>query len=548
MESFIDTDREQMFHNLMEEILRRRLQPENMYEIAAYLESEGWNDERAAAVFGAEDIFELAQSFWQAIQGRITAEVYVPPEKHNPFYYIFEAIRNFLRGLIFALPMAVSVMAMLFLGFSLWSYENLGINEATSIAIGTILSFMTIGGFTQAIARRGFFYLTQNYYNMGRRMTFLFVRIGYIVCAFVSAAILLLNFILEVFPSRMVILVVLFYFFLSSIWLAVTIMYILRKELVFTGLIAGGIAIVLILYWGMGMDIIVSQIIALTVVAVTGILLVLYYFKVAESKMEKGSVPELPRMSIVIYSVIPYFLYGFLYFTFLYTDRIVAWSVNDRNFMPYLIWFRGPYELGLDFGLLTLMLPMGFIEVAVNNMLMNLEGDQKNFLYKNVAQMHSLYVRKYLKNLMVISFLSVICAVSVYFLVRYVGDNYAEKLHSSFIQNPTTHFVFVVSLVAYSIIAAALFNAIILFSLSQPELVNQVLLKAFIVDISVGFLLSRWTSWLLSSKIIQLPWNVEGYAFAVFGVAAGAVLFLILTTQKVLKVLNKLDYCLYAAT
>ncbi|MBW9234278.1 hypothetical protein JQK62_18805, partial [Leptospira santarosai] len=69
-------------------------------------------------------------------------------------------------------------------------------------------------------------------------------------------------------------------------------------------------------------------------------------------------------------------LYGFLYFSFLFVDRVNAWSKNEE-FMPYVIWFRGQYELGLDFALLTIIIPMGVCEVVVNRLMFDLETSQK---------------------------------------------------------------------------------------------------------------------------------------------------------------------------
>ena len=52
--------------------------------------------------------------------------------------------------------------------------------------------------------------------------------------------------------------------------------------------------------------------------------------------------------------------------------------------MPYVIWFRGQYELGLDFVFLTIIIPMVVCEVVVNrlmaywNRIKNLFGQRKS--------------------------------------------------------------------------------------------------------------------------------------------------------------------------
>ena len=523
---------ESIFKQLLDEILKRRLQPEDKYEVAAILESMGWNDDRATHVFGSDDIFSLASDLWDATQRKVTFVPFETVKKKSLLFIFLQAMRNFLRGLIFALPMAISVMSMLVLRFSLWSYEELTLELATSIAIGTILSFLTVGGFTQSIARRGFFYIMQDYYNMARKITFYFIKLGYVMCIVIAAVILLFNVIFEMFPFRMVIVIVLYYLLLTAIWLSVTVMYILRKEYAFTGLLIAGIVLVFILFKVFEMDIIVSQIISLAAVSIAGLILVIYYFISAEKRSEKGIAPKLPRMSITLYSVMPYFIYGFFYFLFIYIDRIIAWSTNDTGYMPYLIWFRGPYELGLDLALLTLMIPMGLIEVIVGNLMEQLETSQKFCSIDDIFTLAPKYIKYYFKRLVTVVASSVVCAVGIYFAALWVDKNAHQVLKADFSYGSTTWTVFILALAGYALLTAALMNSIILFSVSQPELVNQSIFPAIIANVVVGFLLSRWFR----------------YEFAIFGLLAGTLVFLVLSTKNVLRALKNLDYYLYATS
>jgi ABC-type sulfate transport system permease component len=70
------------------------------------------------------------------------------------------------------------------------------------------------------------------------------------------------------------------------------------------------------------------------------------------------------------------------------------------------------------------------------------------------------------------------------------------------------------------------------FFIIPAEVVTKAMLKAFGVNIIVGFLLSRWIL----------------YSYAVIGLLAGAIVFLILTIHDVKEVLKNLDYYIYAAT
>ncbi|MEX1029633.1 MAG: hypothetical protein WDZ91_06255 [Paenibacillaceae bacterium] len=517
--------------SLLDEVLVKHQNPEDRHEIAAILESLGWNDIRAREIFGVADVFELADILWERCRSKIMYTSFSKVERLSFNEMAMLLIRQFLRGVIFAVPMAISVVCMLTLKYSLWSYENLSVELATSIAIGTILSFITVGGFTQAIARRGFFYIIQGYYNMARRITFHFIRLGFLVCLIICISILLLNLVIKVFPIDMLVVIILYFFFLNTIWLSVTVMYILKKELLFTGLIICGIAVVFILFSVMSVNIILAQLIALSLVSITSMILVIYLFKKAELKEEKGISPQLPKMSVTLFSTLPYYIYGTLYFTFLFIDRIVAWTRNN-DFMPYLIWFRGEYELGLDFALLVLILPMGISEVVLTKMMMDIEISQKSYWGDEIHIMNRKFFTVYVRRLSQIFLTAVVSAGLLYWSLVELFAHFPTLNSKSLFTNSETYLVFIVSLVAYVLVAVALMNAVILFSLSQPDFVVRAIWISLLVNVGTGFLLSRWID----------------YHYAVFGLLLGSIAFLYFTTKDVVLVLRNLDYYLYAAS
>lgn len=523
-----ELERESIFNNLINEVVERQPHPENHYEVAAILESIGWNDSRASYIFGADDIFDLSLEIYNAISEDISFSSFDEAEKFTMFHKIMIIVKSFIRGVIFALPMAISVTAMLTLRFSLWSYEYLSVELATCIAIGTIFSFLTVGGFMQAIARRGFSYIRQGYYNLARKITLYFIRLGYILTAIVASVFFLFNMMFEAFPYRMMVVIILYYIFLCAIWFSVTVMYILEREFTFTGLIVAGIAIVFVCFKILNLDIIISQIIALSIVSVVGMTLVVYFFKTEERKMDKGVEPALPRKSITIYTTFPFFAYGFLYFAFLFADRIIAWSTNN-SFMPYLIWFRGAYELGLDFALLMLMVPMGVCEVVVSKIMDELSESQKNAFGSESTSLDKKFREIYFRRLILVGIVAVISAVITYFIVFLLDHFPPPGFRSGFLVDNVTHFVFITGLLSYAILSVSLMNCVTLFSMSQPEMASRAVLISLFVNIIVGFLLSRWLH----------------YYFAVFGLLAGAIVFAIISSNRILDLFKKLDYYLY---
>jgi hypothetical protein len=324
-------------------------------------------------------------------------------------------------------------------------------------------------------------------------------------------------------------------------------MYILRKELIFTGLIVFGILLVGFLFVILELNIIVAQLISLVIVTILCLLLVIHFFTKAELKMEKGLAPKMPKMSVTFYTVAPYFLYGFLYFTFLYVDRIMAWSSNDSTFMPYIFWFRGQYELGLDFALFTLMIPLGVIEVAVNNIMKELEFQIMNFSINTTGKLNLHMKKKYTEYLKLIIATSVLSGIAIYILILYIDKNYNGLLHFSILGTPTIHFVLICSIIAYTILAIGLMNSVLLFSLSQPRVINKTMIIALTINIGVGFVGSRWFSWMQYNLWNNTPFcGIEGYSFAVLGLLAGSVYFMLASIKSTYQVFEHLDYYLYA--
>lgn len=513
---------------LLDRVHERHLHPENPMEIAAIVESFGWTDRRVQDVFGMNDVFELASELWrisnQGIQS--TANDYSLSESSSSSFLSFT--RQFIRGTIFALPMVLSIAAMLFLHFSLWSYLNLSTETATAIAMGTILSFITVGGFMQAIARRGFFYLYLGYYRMAGRITFRFIRVGIYFSFALSLVILILDVIFPVLPLHMIFITVMFYLVLNSIWLSVTAMYILQRELVFTGLLIIGILLVYVGFRILNLNILLAQLISMTVISVAGLIVIVYFFRSAESKNERGINPRLPRTSVTIYSVFPYFIYGFLYFLLLFADRIIAWTTQE-GFIPLEIWFRGDYEVALDLALITLVIPMGVTEVIVTKLMLQATASQRQFGLSGVGEMGRVFLQGYRRSVIIMFFLSISSSIGVYvgvrfYLLPYVG----EILHEDII-TPNTLYMLVIALCSYTIISMGLLNAVVMFSLSRPDGVLRPLVLAVAADIFIGFLLSRWL----------------GYPNAVWGLLGGCFVFSSLTFLNIQKIIRHMDYHLY---
>jgi hypothetical protein len=514
--------------DLLDAVLERHTKPENVDEMTALLESMGWSDARAKLIYGFSDVFELAVQLWALYRDDVQYNAHEEPPQSSLSTAILSYVRQFLRGIIFAFPMLLSIVSMLTLHFSLWSYEYVSEKYATAIAIGTILSFVSVGGFMQSIARRAFFYIFQGYYNMARRATFRFIRVGVTFSLSFSVLLYFLDVLFPILPYDMLTISIAFYLVLNSIWLSVTTMYILKSEFIFTGLLALGIGLVYVLFVWLHLNILAAQLIAMVVVAVLSILIVMYLFRRAERREDKGIRAKLPRTGVTVFSVSPYFVYGTLYFLLLFTDRVMAWTTYNP-FSTYVIWFRGDYEIGLDFALVMLLIPMGVSEVLVSRMMNSVGFSQRHFRAVDSPVMNGSYVKSFWYGYAIMGVVSILSAIGDYFAVKWLVDAHQNTIGKQIIMTHVTNYVFVLGLISYMILGAALLNAVIMFSLSRPDQVIRPLAFGVLANFVAGFLASRWFA----------------YYDAVWGLLAGVTIFLILTTISVRKVLLHTDYHLY---
>lgn len=513
---------------LLNEVLTRHVEPEDLYEIAAILESEGFNDARVMERFGYFSVFDLSRELWNRHYLNVSLLAKAEPEKVSLYRMIADDLRQFIRGTIFALPMVLSIVAMLSIKFSLWSYINLSIAYATAIAIGTFLSFATVGGFMQSIARRSYLYVTLGYYKMARKVTYQLIRYGFIMSILVTVAYLAFNLMTNIMTPVMMFLSISYYLVMNAIWLAVTAMYVLRKELIFTGLIIVGIGLVYLFFVIFHIYIIYAQLISMLIVSAISLLIVWRLFKNLERLEEPGTLSQPTKTSIAFYSIWPYFVYGSAYFMFLFIDRVMSWSTNEI-YMPFYIWFRTRYELGLDFALFTMVIPMGVAEVVITKMMRKVEWSQKNYLLNNIQEMNHTFRSDFFRLYRMMVVVSVLSAIAIYLLVNWLTfhlpDAYSEQVFGEI----RTYIVFYIALLSYAIVSVSLLNSVVMFSLSEPMYALRATLNALGIDALVGFVFSRWL----------------GSDFAVVGLLVGSILFLLMTTKAVYKVLDQLDYYLY---
>ncbi len=500
--------------------------PIDAFHVAAMLEMNGWTDYRAVSL-GYEDVFALAETIHAALRTTRYREPGVQEEKVPWYKVIFRTVMLYLRGLVFAAPMVLSSFSVIAIGYSLWSYVGFSTEIATGIALGTFGSFLVAGGFTQAIARRGLFYLSQYQYDLARRASLQLLMVGLAVALVNAVLLAVLMVLIPILPWAILRVAWFYYVVLTITWLGTGLLYMLQKELIVLALVAGGIGLVYVQHELYGVEMMTAQWWAMGAIALGTVIAAIVTMSrlVAAKDTDARIHGVMPRWSQVSRSLSPYFMYGTVYFALLYTDRILAWS-KPETFHPYVIWFLGDYELGLDWALWTLVLPMGLVEIYIHALFRRMSRRQRVFTIDKVTQFNRSFRRDHtlLSGLVLLaSALSMILIIVVINFLQRIGALPVDPL-----EQEITRFVFYIAAPAYSLVTVGLQNALVLFSLNDPWPAVRACSWSLVGDLIVGFLGSRY----------------GGHQWAVLGLLTGAILFAVLSTRAVFHVLDHLDLSL----
>jgi len=525
----LDAERER----LLEEVLATIGNPVDAWAIAATLESMGLRDVDAAEKYGAQDLFDLAQDLYERARQRLAMRPAVrerPPEVRF-WRRLIRFLKFYLQGTLFALPMAGQIAAVLALNYSLWAYLTFSEEQATVVAIGTILSFMVTGGFTQAISRRGTFYVAQRHYGLAGQVSLRFIGLGNLLIAVVGLLVYGLNGLFSLYDQQVILVSLLYYLLLAELWLNSSVLYMLtqRAAILLSTLLGVGVVHLVMTRtdWGIYAAHALGLMVTNLVVAGYGYLLL---SRRARRLSEEQKRARLPRLGILLYTIVPYFAYGVLYFGYLYLDRVIGWSVPEKS-SPYPFWFRTSYELGVDWALISLILTIALLEYTINEFSAMIIPVQKLFSAFDLEGHNRYFKRFYGRQLFLLFITACLSIVGTYKAVVALRLFQGSPLIRDFFSSPITFFTFWGAALGYNLLVVGLFNSVFFFSLSRPGPVLRAIAIAMVVNGVVGYGLSRGVAY---------PWSV-------LGLVVGSLLFALLTIRSAVRLLDRLDYYYYAA-
>jgi hypothetical protein len=518
-------------HDLGQQVVDLIGIPKDHWEIAAQLEVMGVRDADARSDYEARDVFDLATRIYADFQnGRLRWVVEGEDPEHAGRLSRF--LRNYLAGLTFSLPMALQAVTMLVWGYGVWGAIDMDLRTGTAIALGFIASYVVTGGFMQTIVRRGLFYFYQEEPWLMRWTALRTWSISLRVVLALLVPALAVNALFSILPWTIVLMAAGYYVALSILWLNWALLYLVRRTFLFLLTTAIALAVVLVAAKGFGATPLVANAVGLLVADVLSFALALRRLNQAGGDLTRRDVVNPPRLTVLVYSTSRFFLYGLLYNTFLFADRVIAWTsaTGREDFPPYGFWLNVRYELGMDLALVVVMLLSGIVEHATQRFSENLvprEKDVKSIDRTRFLDDAFAENRRRVTGLAIASIVAVAAAVGVALVLRQMPS---LPIYEA-LQTTTTTNVFIVASLAYVAFMFALRNVLMLLTLSRVEMVVRAVAIALTVNVAVGLVCSR----------------AIHYSAAVLGLLLGALVLAGLTGRAMRSVLADLDYHYYAA-
>lgn len=507
------------------EITKDRGEPLDFWEVAALLEVYGIRDVDAKEEYGFDDVFAMAKELFKYKNIKeypsITSVTQhkAPPLKKR-------LVQNYLKGLAFAIPIFIQIVATLIFGFALWS--NIMMDEATAtiMAFGTFLAMIVTGGPAQIIGRKGLYYLKMHEYVLAAKS----IKVLYLASFMMIVLLCLLFFIYDslfkVFEPSLFSIFILTFFLLSILFLSISVYYVFEEYGKIALYFLFGVIMVIPMHYILGIEFPYAQFVVLAILDLT--IIFFGWKKLKELKKSVASEGELlPRASMLIYTLLPFFIYGVFYFLFLVLDKMLEWNVNalERGFF---IWFDVKYEIGTDLALIVMVVLMGVLEVVVYEFLYMLNERVVAYSMKQVKEFNRYFENFYTKVNRLFTIFSIVTIIVAYIAVKLLAQYISnEKLPFT----EVSEYVFIVSAIAYAFLTSGLMNALILFSFSRQKVVVKAIIFAVMVDFIIGVVLA----------------NMFSQYLAVIGLLFGSLTFWYITYSYMKKVFKELDYYYYSA-
>jgi hypothetical protein len=486
------------------------------WEIVAIVEALGYTDKTIATEFGCPDALVLGQFIYAQREQFPFAEIETHSAKtslkFNEQLNVF--ITQFSHSFVYTIPFVI-LLILNYLPLDI-RVDILPPDLNSLFGFVTMASLITSSGFVQMISRRGLFYIGLKDPIQANRICTSILLMGIFTTILLTFFGIIFCFYQGITTDRYLIIAGLYYIVLSTIWMLFAIVG-LQYRFATPVILIGITCCFFVLRVFIKLSALEAQILTIAIAFVSlAILWVFNQVKYQAIQPKFGKLVRLPHLSILIYLLIPYFLYGITYFGFIFADRLVA-NITTAGHFTIVSGNNLEYQNSMDLALLDLLLIVPLVEYFSYKLITYWYDRAKRMTLAEVESLSWQLQKKYW---------SLISRILLYFgLLMSVTIMLLSILHRSQNDNILT----IVACLGYLLFAIGLFNTVILLSLNRLHDVLGILATAMVIDFIVGYLLS----------------SLFGIYLAAIGLIIGAAIFAINSTQKALKAIDRAEYCYF---
>lgn len=517
--------------DLVERVLELGGRPIDTRAVAALLESGGTRDLDARERYGLPDVFALAA----AVHERLPPAPAVPALRGAPLPRPPARDRArrlgllYGRGVFFVVPLALQLVALLTLGVSQFASVDFTQRQASVVAIAAALGFLAGAAFGQALGYLGPLFEVPGKHRLTEVLVWRAVAVAAVGSVGLGGALWALSAATGAYPPYDTRIAVGYFVMVAVQVLPQGGAYLLHRYDLMLGGTVCGIATVAALHELEGIPIHVEHWIGLAVTMLVQLAaLAVILRRRARSTAGSMRLATLPRTGLLVRRALPYGLYGLAYFVFLVVDRLVAWSDGSE---PLPFWFRKEYELGLDWALGAVVLALASLEAAVDGFSRLLTPLSERYAISEAGEHNRELSRFWRRQLAFAAALIALGGAFAVGLEQALAHLGALGAAAPIAADPATRWTFAGGLAGYALMTLGLANTTFLLSLARPWPVVGAMTAASLVSAAVGLLATA-----------SLP-----YYAAVLGLAAGALVFALLTGVGAARTLRRADYWTYAA-
>ena len=509
------------------------------WAIAATLESFGFRDVDAKERFGADGVFVIAAIIYHQIlwtleeRGQRPEPPPKPPEPKPPFWARLKlVILRMLGGSFFALPMIGQILCIILTRYSLWASLDFTETQATVIGIGTVGSFAVTGGFVMMIGRQGTVYLGGGAIRALRDVCRQFITMGFSLTITVALLIIAGNMLIPHFTWGHIATVLGYFITLSILWLALGMLFMLALHYYSIALTMGAGLVVHALVQDLGWSVEIAQLSSIVFAAAGAMFIGFSHIKKRgkEESIQSRNARK-PPPDVQAGLLLPFAFYGLLYFGFLFLDRLLTWSAPGRD-APAGFWFDTAYELGMDWALMSLLLPTTYLEHVIYELSANVTKDQETCKYNEVDKHQHKLLWFWRRSIGIVLCLSFVSVLLTYLGVKMLKSTFTTiKEIQDFFANPNTEIVYWVGAMGFQFLTLGLLAGLVFFTLARWEPVVRSMYDCFFFAAATGFVLSRFGA---------PHWSAIGFSI-------GALVFAYRMMRGSDRLFKRVDYYFFSA-